>query len=115
MKKPVLVLVFLLSALSLAAVIGTTKAQAATVQVTIYAGEIRTSQYGFGNSSTDITSPGPTLTFHSGDTVNVTLQNAGTMPHNWAIVDSKSSSANVLWSAQVGTPNNAISAGQSKV
>jgi plastocyanin len=114
MKKPFLVLIFLLLTLSLAAVIGTTKAQAATVQVTIYAGEITTSQYGFGNSSATITSPGPTLTFHSGDTVNVTLQNAGTMAHNWAIVDTKSSTGTVLWSAQIASSTNGVQVGQSE-
>jgi len=114
MKKPFLVLMFFLLTLSLVAVIGTTKAQAATVQVTIFAGEISTSQYGFGNSSTTITSPGPTLTFHSGDTVKVALQNAGTMAHNWALVDTKSSTGTVLWSAQIASSSNGVPAGQSE-
>ena len=114
MKRQILVLVFLLSLLSLSAVVATSKAQSTTIQVTLYAGEVSTSQYGFGNSSSTITSPGPTLTFHSGDVVNMTVQNAGTMQHNWAIVDQKSSSANVLWSAQIGTPNSPLNAGQNK-
>ncbi len=115
MKKQFLVLVFLLVVLPLSVVVATSRAQSAsTVQVTIYAGEISTSQYGFGNTSSTIVTPGPTLTFHSGDVVNLTLQNAGTMPHNWAIVDQKSSSANVLWSAQIGTPNSPVPAGENK-
>ncbi len=114
MKKLVLVLVFMLSVLSIAAaVVATAKAQATTIDITIYAGEISSSQYGFGNSSTIITSPGPSLTFHSGDIVKVTLQNAGSMPHNWAIVDQKSSSGAVQWSAQVGNPNAPVAPGQS--
>lgn len=114
MKKAFLALILLILTLSLVVVIGTTKAQAATVQVTIYAGEINTSQYGFGNSSTTITSPGPTLTFHSGDIVNVTLQNAGTMAHNWAIVETKSSTGTVLWNAQIASSSNGVPDGQSE-
>jgi plastocyanin len=114
MKKQFLVLVFLLAVFSLSMVVATSRAQSSTVQVTIYAGEVSTSQYGYGNSSSTIISPGPTLTFHSGDVVNLTLHNAGTMAHNWAIVDQKSSSATVLWSAQVGTPNTPVAAGENK-
>ena len=77
-------------------------------------GEINTSQYSFGNSSAKITSPGPTLTFHSGDTFKVTLQNAGTMAHNWALVDTKSSTGTVLWSAQIASSANGVPVGQSE-
>ncbi len=82
-----------------------------TTNIDIYAGEVSTSTYGFGNSASSINSPGPTLTFTAGEKVTVTFHNAGTMAHNWAIVDAKSSTANVLWSAQVGSAANPISAG----
>ena len=36
------------------------------------------------------------------------------MPHNFAIVDTKSSTGTVLWSAQVGSASNAVAAGSSK-
>jgi hypothetical protein len=57
MKKLVLVLVSILSVLSISAVGATSEAQATIINITIYAGEISTSQYRFGNSSTAITSP----------------------------------------------------------
>ncbi len=82
-----------------------------TLSINIYAGEVSSSTYGFGDSASSINSPGPTLTFTAGQKVTVTFHNAGTMPHNWAIVDAKSSTANVLWSAKVGSASNPISAG----
>lgn len=79
--------------------------------VDIYAGEVNSSTYGFGNSANRITSPGPTLTFTAGQTVTVTLHNAGTMPHNFAIVDSKSSTATVLWNAKIQSSSNPVNPG----
>ena len=112
MKKPILVLTLLLSIGLLAVPIGISQVHAAT-QITLYAGEINSSQYGFGDSASCIATPGPTLTLTSGDTVTVTLHNAGTMSHNFAIVNAKSSTATVLWSAQVDSPSNGVPAGQS--
>jgi len=71
------------------------------VSMTLYAGQVSTTQYGFGNTATSITSPGPTLTFTVGDVVNMTVFNAGTMPHNWALTTSNSTSAKVLFGAQI--------------
>jgi len=82
-----------------------------TTTIDIYAGEVSSSTYGFGNSASTITSPGPTMTFTAGKTVTVNFHNSGTMAHNWAIVDSKSSTANVLWNAHVGSASNPISQG----
>ena len=73
------------------------------VSVTLYAGEISGSLYGFGYSSTSLTSPGPTLTFKVGDVVNMTLFNAGTMPHNWALVTTNQTSASVLFGAKIAS------------
>ena len=112
MKKSVLMLVFLLSIALLCVSLETMQVRAAT-QVTLYAGEKSTSVYGFGSSASSITSPGPTLTLTSGDTVTVTLHNAGTMPHNFAIVDSKSSTATVLWNSQIQSSSNPVSPGSS--
>ena len=111
MKKTILVLIFLVSVLSLSAFVATIHA---ATPYTIYAGEVSSSTYGFGNSASSITSPGPTLTFTSGQTVTVTLQNVGTMSHNWAIVNAKSSTATVLWSAQIASSSNPVSPGSSK-
>ena len=73
------------------------------VSVTLYSGEISSSLYGFGNSSTSITSPGPTLTFKVGDVVNMTLINVGQMSHDWAIVTANQTSASVLFHAQIAS------------
>jgi len=81
--------------------------------IDVYAGEPSASTYGFGLTANSITSPGPTLTFTAGQTVKVNFHNVGTMAHNWAIVDAKSSTANVLWSAHVGSGSNPISQGSS--
>ena len=101
MKKTSIVFAILLSITLLSVVLTTMPVHKAATQVDIYAGEKSTSTYGFGNSAISISSPGPTLTFTSGDTVTVTLHNAGTMAHNFAIVDTKSSTGTVLWNAQV--------------
>ncbi len=71
------------------------------VSMTLYAGEVSPTLFGFGNSATAITSPGPILNFTVGDVVNMTIFNAGTMPHNWAIVDSDSTSGKVLFGAKI--------------
>ncbi len=112
MKKPILVLTLLLSIGLLAVPIGISQVHAAT-QITLYAGEINSSLYGFGNSASSIASPGPTLTLTSGDTVMITLHNAGTMNHNFAIVNAKSATATVLWSAQIDSASNGVPVGSS--
>ena len=112
MKKPILMLAFLLFLLSPFVFAATVQAQS-TSNVTLYAGEINNSQYGFGNSSTTITSPGPTLTFNSGQTVTVTLHNSGRNPHNFAIVSTKSSTGTVLWSSAIQSTSNPVSPGSS--
>jgi plastocyanin len=85
-----------------------------TSNIDIYAGEVSTSTYGFGNSASTIESPGPTLTFTAGETVTVTLHNASpSMVHNWAIVDTKSATGTVLWNAQIASASNPVSPGSS--
>ena len=80
--------------------------------LTLYEGEITSTAYGFGNTSTSLTSnPGPTISLTAGQTYTMTVYNVGTMQHNWAIVDTKSSTAKVLWGT-VTSPINAESSGQ---
>ena len=83
------------------------------VSVTLYAGEISSSQYGFGNSSTSITSPGPTLMFKVGDVVNMTLIDAGKMSHNWALVTTNQTSASVLFGAMIDSGSIPLSSNES--
>jgi len=112
MKKTILILALLLTIGLLSVTLGTMQVKAAT-QIDLYAGEKSSSVYGFGNSASIISSPGPTLTLTQGDTVTVTLHNAGTMPHDFAIVSTKSSTGTVLWNAQVDSASNAVPAGSS--
>lgn len=84
-----------------------------TRTVSLYAGEISTTQYGFGSTSTTITSPGPSLDFKVGDVVKVTVTNVGTMPHNWAMVTNKSSTTSVIFDAQIQSADNPIAPGSS--
>ena len=72
-----------------------------TVSETLYAGQVSLTVYGFGNSATDIISPGPTLNFTVGEIVNMTVYNVGSMGHNWALVNDNATSAKVLFSAQI--------------
>jgi uncharacterized cupredoxin-like copper-binding protein len=81
--------------------------------LSLYVGEVTTSQYGFGNTASSLTSnPGPTLTLTADQTYTMTVHNVGTMQHNWAIVDARSSSANVLWGAVVASAINPGSTGE---
>jgi uncharacterized cupredoxin-like copper-binding protein len=84
-----------------------------TVSATLYAGEVSPTVYGFGNSASSITSPGPTLTFKVGDVVKMTLVNSPTMPHNWAIVNAQSSTASVMFNAQIQSGSNPLTPGAS--
>ncbi len=68
--------------------------------VTLYEGEIG-SQYGFGNSNTSLTSPGPTLTFKKGQTYTMTVYNVGTLPHSWEICTTNNTSGQVLFNSQI--------------
>ena len=86
---------------------------AGSVTLTIYAGEVSISSsiYGFGNTESNITSPGPTFTVKMGTTVTVDFTNAGTMQHNWALVTEKTSgNTNLAFSkAQIASANYALS------
>jgi uncharacterized cupredoxin-like copper-binding protein len=99
-----LAILIVLSAAVLAGVGAPAPLAKPNVSVTLYAGEVSEFSpivYGFGNTATSVTSPGPTLTFTVGDVVNMTVFNAGTMPHNWALVDSNSTSGKVLFGAKI--------------
>jgi uncharacterized cupredoxin-like copper-binding protein len=89
---------------------------AGSVTVTIYAGEVSLSSsiYGFGNTQSNITSPGPTFNVKVGTTVTVDFTNAGTMPHNWALVTEKTSgNTNLAFSkAQIASASYAVSPGE---
>jgi plastocyanin len=73
-----------------------------TVNFVLYEGEISTTKYGFGNSSTLLTSPGPTLRFNLTDVVNITVVNIGSMPHAFAITQTPKTGAAILFNAEIG-------------
>ena len=72
--------------------------------MTIYAGEVSSSQYGFGNSASSITSPGPDITLKVGTTYTMTLNNAGQLPHGWEIVATKATGT-PMFGAGIGVSN----------
>ena len=109
MKKSILVLVFLLSIGLLCSSVATCRFMRNSNNIVRWRKKHK--PYGFGNSASSISSPGPTLTFTSGEAVTVTLHNAGTMPHNFAIVETKSSTGTVLWNAQIASASNGVAAG----
>ena len=83
-----------------------------TVNIVLYEGEITGSTYGFGNSSTTLTSPGPTLTFKTTDIVNITVINVGKMPHAFAITSEAKTGAKVLFNAEIASASNPLPPGQ---
>jgi len=70
--------------------------------LTLYAGEVSvsTTSYGFGNTATSISSPGPTITLKEGTAYKMTVTNSGTMPHAWEITRDKTTGT-VLFGAQI--------------
>ena len=88
-----------------------TAVQTAPVTVVLYGGEVSVSKYGFGNSSSAITSPGPTLHFKTTDVVNMTFINAGRMPHAWVIKDANLETANTVFNAAIGSGANPLTPG----
>jgi plastocyanin len=76
-----------------------------TVNIVLYEGEITAIKYGFGNTSTLLSSPGPTLRFNLTDVVNITVVNVGSMPHAFAITNVPKTGATVLFGAEIGASN----------
>jgi uncharacterized cupredoxin-like copper-binding protein len=84
-----------------------------TVSVTLYAGEISPSKYGFGTSPNNITSPGPTLRFKTSDVVNLTIVNAGQYPHAFAVTTAPKTGARTLFDATIASGASPLGPGQS--
>lgn len=82
------------------------------VNIVLYAGEISSTQMGFGLSADNLTSPGPTLRVMIGDVVNITVINAGKMPHAFAVTEAPQTGAAVLFDAEAGSPSDPIMPGQ---
>ena len=89
-----------------------TSGKTPTVTVTLYAGEISGSTYGFGDSPNNLTSPGPPLRFKTSDVVNLTVVNVGNMPHAFAVVNAPRTGATVLFNAEIASASNPLQKGQ---
>ena len=61
--------------------------------------------FGFGNTATNITSPGPTLYLQEGTTYTMTIYNVGTNPHAWEIVPTKAVSNSPMFGAGIDITN----------
>lgn len=69
----------------------TTKAATSGTSITLYAGSVTSGSgtYGYGLSSSDITSPGPPLNLVEGTTYTITVNDVSTMQHSFEIVSTK--------------------------
>ncbi len=83
-----------------------------TVNIVLYEGEISATKYGFGNTPTTLTSPGPTLRFNLTDVVNITVINVGMMPHAFAITNAPKTGATILFKAEIGSATNPLQPGK---
>ncbi len=86
---------------------------APNVNVLLYAGEISGGKFGFGFSPDNLTSPGPTLRFKTSDVVNLTVINAGNMPHAFAVVNAPHTGAVVEFNAQIASATSPLLPGKS--
>ncbi len=112
----IIVVIIIIVGLYYATTLGSNQIGSPNVTIQLYEGEITVNGQvhgAFGNSKDNLTSPGPTLNFKVGDIVKITVNNVGTLAHNWAIVTDKSSLNSVLFNAQIGSGSNPISPGSS--
>ncbi len=69
-------------------------------------GTVGSTIYGFGDTATNITSPGPTLYLQKGVTYTMTVYNLDpSMMHSWEIVATKAVSNTPLWGAGIDITN----------
>ena len=89
----------------------------APTSLVLYAGSVSSGSgtYGFGNSSTTISSPGPTLNLKEGTMYTITVHNSGNMPHSWEISSTKAISTSPLFNAGIEITNFLNAGGQGSV
>ncbi len=83
-----------------------------TVNILLYEGEISEGKYGFGYTPDTLSSPGPTIRFKTSDVVNITVVNAGKIPHAFAITTAPRTGATTLFNAEIGSTTNPLQPGQ---
>lgn len=84
-----------------------------TNTIILYGGEISGSEFGFGLSENEITSPGPILELTQGQETNITFINVGNLPHAFSLTDAPEENADVMFGATVGSASVPISPGGS--
>ena len=84
----------------------------ANVTFILYAGEPNTSTYAFGSKPGNLTSPGPTLSFHVADVVNVTVVDVGIMPHAFVVTDVPNTNAKTLFGAVIASGSLPLNPGE---
>jgi len=92
--------------------IGSEIASKANVTFILYAGEPNASTYGFGLKPSNLTSPGPTLSFHVADVVNVTVIDVGKMPHAFVITDVPNTNGKTLFGAVIASGSVPLNPGE---
>jgi len=91
----------------------TASTETPTVSITLYAGEISDSRYGFGTEPNNLTSPGPTLRFKTTDLVNLTVVNVGAEPHAFQLTNAPQTGAGVMFNAFVASAIAPLQSGES--
>jgi len=82
------------------------------IALTLYEGEVSSTSYGFGNSASSLSSPGPTLTLKQGQSYTMTVYNVGTLPHSWEISSTNTGTPSPLFNSEIN-PGTYIAGGQS--
>ncbi len=109
----VAVALFLLLPIQQPYIAGTASSEIPTLNITLYAGEISDTQYGFGTEPNKLSTPGPTLRFKTSDLVNLTVINIGKMPHAFQITNDRRSESSVVFDAAIGSVSNPLQQGES--
>lgn len=114
----VLAIAFLFGAVAMLAfnlqptLVNTNTNKGPTVTILLYEGEIANDTMGFGFAANNLTSPGPTISFSTSDTVNITVINVGAQAHAFAITTTPNAGATVLFAAQIGSASDPLQPGQ---
>ena len=83
-----------------------------TVEITLYAGELSESKYGYGFTADSLASPGPLLRFKTTDIVQITFINIGRQPHGFLITDAPRLGSNPFFNAVTGSAEKPVYPGQ---
>ena len=86
--------------------------KAPTIYLTLYAGETSSGQLSFGDSPSNLSSPGPTIRMKISDVVSLTFINVGKMPHAFAVT-SMPTGGTFLFNAKIGSAGNPLEPGKS--